>query len=174
MATSVRPCELALLSQLNVAALTLAAMSSPALPPDLAPDDYLVVGLATCFLRQDGETTEITVVEPVPSAYLEALFQGVPTAYTVLQGTTLSQAIAGDGLPSADGAPAQLCEDFASRALAAARSYQTRAAARALVPLGECRRDVNHSTEKKRILNAEHLVSAADNVKQHAYTHQVL
>jgi UDP-galactopyranose mutase len=34
--------------------------------------------------------------------------------------------------------------------------------------------EFNHSTERKRLLNAVHVVRKEDNVKQHEYTHKVL
>ena len=48
---------------------------------DLAADDYLVVGLATCFVKEDGEVHEVEVIEPIPSAALEAIVKGIPTSY---------------------------------------------------------------------------------------------
>ena len=34
--------------------------------------------------------------------------------------------------------------------------------------------DFNFSTEKKRVLNQENIVSKEDNIKQHSHTHKVL
>lgn len=155
-----------------------AANQAPA--TDVPADSYLVIGLATCYVRQDGETIEFQILEPVPSAYLESLLQGVPTSYRAIWGTTLAQALSGDrsGLnPEQDLEPltqATPCTDFEERALAAARTYQSRPAAAHRVPVGTWHRDVNYSTDKKRILNSKATVSAADNVKQHKYTHEVL
>lgn len=144
--------------------------------PDLNADSYVVIGVATCFVRDDGDLHEVTVAEPVPSAYLEAVFKGVPTSYTQLYGTTLGTALP-EGQPTViPEAPAatQLCNNFEARILAAARTYVSRPAAQELVPPGSCRSDINHSTAKKRILNLENVVTADDNVKQHEYTHKVL
>ncbi|NJL44709.1 MAG: hypothetical protein HC922_01085 [Leptolyngbyaceae cyanobacterium SM2_3_12] len=145
---------------------------------DLPIDSYLVMGLATCYVRQEGETQEVYLLEPVPSAYLESLLQGIPTSYRAIWGTTLAQAgdLAGRyPRPGADQlAQAIPCADFEQRAAAAARTYQSRPAAADLVPVGTGRCDINYSTEKKRILNGKTAVSAADNVKQHKYTHEVL
>ncbi|NEQ29477.1 MAG: hypothetical protein F6K04_00475 [Leptolyngbya sp. SIO4C5] len=143
---------------------------------DLTPADYLVVGLATCYTKEDGEVSEVTVVEPVPSAYLEAVLKGVPTSYRSLHGTTLGEVVVGDRpqMIAAAGAEVQFCSDFASRAFAAARTYQSRPSAQALVPVGTDLTEINYSTEKKRILNAQNIVSPEDNVKQHEYTHKVL
>ncbi|MEM6426396.1 MAG: hypothetical protein AAGF66_02035 [Cyanobacteria bacterium P01_H01_bin.119] len=155
--------------------MTHAIASFPA-APDLMADAYVVVGLATCFVRADGEISPVTVAEPVPSAYLEALFKGVPTAYQSLHGLTLEQVVSGDSPRRfADMAEAaDFCPDFVSRAFAAARTYQSRPVAKSLVPPGTCTSEVNYSTERKRILNADHIVRVEDNVKQHEYTHKVL
>ncbi|HSM82769.1 MAG TPA: hypothetical protein VLS96_13850 [Nodosilinea sp.] len=139
----------------------------------LPDDSYLVVGLATCYLRQEGETLELQVLEPIPSAYLQSVLQGVPTSYSAICGTTLAQAIALD-LPEIAAAPAQPCADYEERALAAARTYQSRPEAVNLVPTGTLKRDLNYSTEKKRVLNSQRKISKNDNVKQHKYTHEVL
>lgn len=145
-------------------------------PNDLASDDYVVLGLATCFLRQDGETTEIQVVEPIPSAYLETVLKGITTSYSVLWNTTLAAAMASPtaGLTPEQQAKAQPCEDFPVRLEAAARSYINRPQSRQLIPAGVPFTEVNYSIEKKRVLNTKNKISKSDNVKQHKYTHQVL
>lgn len=148
--------------------------------PDLAADSYVVIGLATCYLRDEDEIKETTVIEPVPSAYLEAVFKGVPTSYRSLHATTLGALLQGAEddesvtLPAAAPAAACLCSNFTERLLAAARTYRSRPEAQAYVPAGSSRSDTNYSTEKKRILNLKTVVSPEDNVKQHEYTHKVL
>lgn len=146
------------------------------LPTDVTADDYVVLGFATCFLREEGETTEVTVAEPIPSAYLEAVFKGVPTSYRLLCSTTVGALLQAEQvvLPDVQLGNVNLCENFVERVLAAARSYQSRPTAMTLVPQGQTYTDMNFSIEKKRILNAEHMVSTEDNVKQHEYTHKVL
>lgn len=144
--------------------------------PDLTAEDYLVVGLATCFLKADGEVHTVTIAEPIPSAALEAIARGIPTSYTQAVATTLGAVLAGEEpqLPAGFPADTQFCDDFAARAIAAARTYKARPVAQTLIPLGTVRSDFNHSTERKRVLNSDRLVKPEDNVKQHAYTHQVL
>lgn len=146
--------------------------------PDLSADSYVVIGLATCFLRDEDEIKETTVVEPVPSAYLEAVFKGVPTSYRSLHAMTLGSLLNGDSeavtLPAAAPAEACLCSNFTERLMAAARTYKARPEAQAHIEAGGSRDDVNYSIEKKRILNMETVVSPEDNVKQHEYTHKVL
>ncbi len=139
----------------------------------LPDDSYLVVGLATCYLRHEGETVELQVLEPIPSAYLQSVLQGVPTSYSAICGTTIAQALALD-LPEIAADPAQPCADFEERVQAAARTFQSRPEAVNLVPVGTLRRDLNYSTEKKRVLNSQRKISKNDNVKQHKYTHEVL
>jgi hypothetical protein len=143
---------------------------------DLAPQSYVLLGLATCYLRQEGETLATEVVEPIPSAYLETLLQGTPTAYHDIWGTTLESALALDPttLSGLEGAPVQRCADFEERVMATARTYQNRPQATATIPVGTHRQDLNYSTTPKRILNPKQKVLRSDNVKQHKYTHEVL
>ena len=143
---------------------------------DLAPDSYVLMGLATCYLRQEGETLEVSVVEPIPSAYLETLLQGTPTAYRQIWGMTLTAALAFDpkSLTVPGESVPQRCADFEERVLATARTYHSRPTATELIPVGTTRTDLNYSTAQKRILNPKNKVSKADNVKQHKYTHEVL
>lgn len=143
--------------------------------PDLSADDYLVVGLATCFVKEDGEVHEVQILEPIPSAALEAIVKGIPTSYKMACAVTLEDVIDGDYLVRPSGFPsAQFCEEFVLRAVAAARTYKSREVAKSLIPLGTSRDDFKFSTERKRVLNMKRDVTKEDNVKQHAYTHQVL
>ncbi|TAD79377.1 MAG: hypothetical protein EA001_04395 [Oscillatoriales cyanobacterium] len=145
--------------------------------PDLHPDDYVVLGLATCFLKEEGEVQELELIEPIPSAALETIVQGIPTSYRTAIAlpiaTVLSQAEAAQ-LPELFPATAHWCVDWQQRAIAATRTYKSRPTAQQHVPLGGQRQDFNYSTERKRVLNANSVVRPEDNVKQHAYTHQVL
>lgn len=143
---------------------------------DLDPQSYVLLGLATCYLRQEGETLATEVVEPIPSAYLETLLQGTPTAYHDIWGTTLEAALALDPATIAglEGAPVQCCPDFEQRVIATARTYHSHPQAATTIPVGSHRQDMNYSTTPKRILNPKHKVLRSDNVKQHKYTHEVL
>lgn len=143
---------------------------------DLSADDYLVLGLATCFVKEDTEVHELQVIEPIPSAALEAIVKGIPTSYKLACASTLGNVIDGDKLLVPDGFPdaAQFSNEFVQRAVAAARTYKRREIAKSLIPLGTKRDDFNFSTERKRVLNMKRVVTKDDNVKQHAYTHQVL
>lgn len=154
--------------------MTTAAVYSNA--PDLSADDYVVIGLATCFIKEDGEVRELQIVEPIPSAALEAIVKGIPTSYQLACATNLGTVLNGEQLqiPSQFPPTAQFCEEFESRAIAAARTYKSREVAKSLISLGTTRNDLNYSTERKRVLNMKRDVTKDDNVKQHAYTHQVL
>lgn len=144
--------------------------------PDLSADDYLVIGLATCFVKQDREVCQVKMVEPIPSAALEAIVKGIPTSYEMACATTLGTVLVGETLQKPANFPstAKFPEEFAPRAIAAARTYKSRPVAKQYIPLGTTRNDFNYSTERKRVLNAQNIVRAEDNVKQHEYTHQVL
>jgi hypothetical protein len=143
---------------------------------DVTAEDYVVLGLANCFIKEEGEVHPVQVVEPIPSAALEAIVKGIPTSYEAAYATTMGAVLVGDDpqLPAGFPASAQFCDDFAFRATAAARTYKTRAIAQAHIPAGTTKADFNFSTERKRVLNSERIIKTEDNVKQHAYTHQNL
>ena len=146
-----------------------AVMTLSSVPATLSDSDYVIVGLAHCFTKQDGNVVPVKILEPVPSAYFEALVKGVPTSYGALYSLQLGELFKDEqpivtNLP-VDPKDVQFCEDFVERALAAARTYQTRADIQAKVPHGQAFSDVNFSTEKKRILNASHKVTTEDKCK---------
>jgi hypothetical protein len=144
--------------------------------PDLAADDYIVLGLATCFFKEDGEVHQIEVIEPIPSAALEALIKGIPTSYKYACGTTLGSIVDGNDLHVPPGFPesAQFGDEFIPRIFAAARTYKRREVAKSLIPQGTIYNDFKYSVERKRVLNAARLVTKDDNIKQHPNTHKVL
>ena len=144
--------------------------------PDVSADDYLVIGLATCFFKEEGEVHEVQILEPIPSAALEAIVKGIPTSYQLACGTTLGAVLDGDTFQKPAGFPesAQFSDEFAQRAIAAARTYKRREVAKFLIPQGTTRDDFKYSTERKRVLNAKRFVTKEDNVKQHSHTHKVL
>ncbi|MCT7949876.1 hypothetical protein NG798_08760 [Ancylothrix sp. C2] len=144
--------------------------------PDVSSDDYLVLGLATCFIKEDGEVHEVNVVEPIPSAALEAIVKGIPTSYQVAKATTLGEVLEGDSLklPADFPSNAQFCDDFSFRAISAARTYKSRPSAQSHIPLGTSRNDFKYSIDRKRVLNSQRIIRTEDNVKQHEYTHKVL
>ncbi len=145
---------------------------------DLAADDYCVLGIATCFVRDEGEIEQLTVLEPIPSAALEALLKGIPTSYQSACAKTLGEIFQDETvkIPSelqADG-EINICDRFAERVAAATRTYKSRPQAQEHIPLGVVKKDFNYSLERKRVLNTSRTVSTEDNVKQHSHTHKVL
>jgi len=144
--------------------------------PDLCTDDYVALGLATCFIQEEGEVHEVKVVEAIPSAALEAIVKGIPTSYQMACGTTLGAVLDGEDpkMPPEFPAEAQFSDEFSFRAIAAARTYKTRPQAQSHIPLGTLRQDFNYSLDRKRVLNSTRIVSTEDNVKQHSHTHKVL
>lgn len=143
---------------------------------DLSREDYCVLGLATCFAREEGEIQEVKVIEPIPSAALEAIVQGIPTSYQIACAKTLNEIVAEDTfqIPAEFSQQVQFCLNFAERLIAATRTYKSRPQAQQHIPLGTVKQDLNFSLEKKRILNAVSVVRTEDNVKQHEYTHKVM
>ncbi|MEL7408403.1 MAG: hypothetical protein AAFN00_15850, partial [Cyanobacteria bacterium J06558_2] len=66
--------------------------------PDLNLNDYCVLGLATCFVQEDGEVEQLTVLEPIPSSAIEALIKGIPTSYQSAGAVTLGQIFINDAV----------------------------------------------------------------------------
>ncbi len=143
---------------------------------DLTTDDYIVLGVATCFVKEDGEVHQVEIIEPIPSAALEALVKGIPTSYKLACATTLGAIIDGETLQKPADFPesCQFGDEFVQRTIAAARTYKRRDSAKSLIPLGTTYTDFQYSTERKRVLNATRVVTKEDNVKQHSHTHKVL
>lgn len=143
---------------------------------DVSAADYLVIGLATCFLKADGEVHEVQIAEPIPSSALEAIVKGIPTSYQLACGIRLGAVLIDEKprLPESFPPDAQLCDEFVERAIAATRTYQARPLAQNIIPEGTIRDDFNFSVERKRVLNSERIVRTEDNVKQHSHTHEVL
>jgi len=143
----------------------------PALPPDLNPQSYLLLGLAHCFWKEEGDLTELPIIEPIPTATLGPLLQGMPTSYAVLRATTLGEAtqVMAEYFPHA-----QPCADFWERAIAAARTYLREPQAMTHVAVGQQRRDLNFNLERKRVLNSRRSVRDSDNIRQHPHTHKQL
>ncbi len=144
--------------------------------PDLSTEDYVVIGLATCFIKEEGEVHQVKIVEPIPTAALEALIKGIPTSYEIACAVNLGSILVGDQVKIPEEFPpeTQLADDFNERVFAAARTYKRRPVAQSHIAIGTAFKELNYSTERKRVLNSSRIVSSEDNVKQHAYTHQVL
>ena len=145
---------------------------------DLSPEDYCVLGLATCFAREDGEIHQLKVVEPIPSAALEAILKGVPTSYEFACAKNLGEILTADTVTIPQEFAQQenviLCDRFTERVMAATRTYKSRPEAAKYIAVGTVKQDFNYSLERKRVLNVTNVVRAEDNIKQHAHTHKVL
>lgn len=144
--------------------------------PDLSTDDYCVFGLAVCFLKEDMEIKQVEVIEPIPSAALEAIIKGIPTSYKIACAKSVGQVYQQGSLiiPQEFPETSQFCDQFEERVIAACRTYKIRETAQQHIPLNTIREDFNFSLEKKRILNAVNVVTTDDNVKQHSHTHKIL
>lgn len=143
---------------------------------DVAADDYVVIGLATCFVKKDNKLHPVKIVEPIPSAALEAILKGIPTSYEMAIATTVGSVWSNETpqAPSEFPPGAEFCDEFLFRLQATARSFRSRPVATEHLPIGALKTDFNFSTERKRMLNADRVVNTEDNVKQHAHTHKVL
>jgi hypothetical protein len=157
--------------------------------PDLQANDvqgleYIVLGVATCYQRDDeGRLTEVNVAEPIPAADLDCLAREVrTTSYSLLYAATYAEVVH-DHQPHlpADIFPADVIpgENFIRRAQAATRTYRTKPDFRHLPLHSTCTPEqgvfrLNYNPEPRRIINAPADVSDADNVKQHGHTHKVL
>ncbi|BBA79580.1 hypothetical protein RGRSB_1095 [cyanobacterium endosymbiont of Rhopalodia gibberula] len=146
--------------------------------PDISTDDYCVFGLATCYLKEDGEFFEIQVIEPIPSAALETILKGIPTSYQLACARSVGEVIEIEKevlhKPSDFPDNAKFCFNFAERVVATVRTYKTRTEVRAHIPEGTSRDDFNYSLERKRVLNEVNIVRKEDNVKQHSHARQIL
>ena len=143
--------------------------------------EYLVLGIATCFKRNEaGRLEELLVAEPVPAAELDCLYSAARTSsYQLLYATTYAELVR-DGAPvlPVDVVPANTVpgQAFVERARAAVRSYRTKPNFKHLAVGDTVSPDsgpfsLKYSPEPKRILDVDYQPSDADNVKQHAHTH---
>ncbi len=146
--------------------------------------EYVVLGVATCFQREeDGRLNEILVAEPVSAADLDCLAREVrSTSYLLLYATTYAELVQNDQptLPR-DIIPEEvyLGDQFVQRVQAATRTYRAKPEFRHIPLHQTCTPTtgvfkLNHNPEPRRILNTVHEVSDADNVKQHPHTHKSL
>ena len=143
---------------------------------DITNNDYCIFGLATCFLKNDGEFNEVQIIEPIPSSALEILLKGIPTSYKFICAMPIGNIATDEELIKTIHFPeeAKFCDLFLERTIAAARTYKRNPHACSQISLGSTKEDLNFSLEKKRVLNTVHSVTAEDNVKQHSHTHATL
>ena len=143
---------------------------------DISATDYCVFGLATCFVKNDGEFEQVEIFEPIPSAAIAAILQGIPTSYQLICAKNIGEIIKGNRvqIPGQFPENSRVCDNFKERAIAAVRTYKNRPEAKDLVAIDTVKKDLNYSLDKKRVLNVTNVVSTEDNVKQHTHTHKVL
>jgi hypothetical protein len=144
--------------------------------PDISIDDYCVFGLVTCYLKEDGKFFEIQVIEPIPSAALEAILKGIFTSYQLTCARSLGEVIEKEVLHKPLGFPdnAQFCFNFAERVARTIRTYKIRTKVKSHIPEGTSRNDFNYSLKRKRVFNTVNVVRKKDNVKQHSHARQIL
>lgn len=146
--------------------------------------EYVVVGVAACFQRDDeGRLAPVLVVEPIPAADLDCLAREVrSTSYSLIYAATYAEFVQ-DGQPCVpvDVFPAEAVpgSNFVQRIQAAARTYRTKPEFRHLSLHDTCTAEagvfkLNFNPEPRRVINAVVEVGEADNVKQHAHTHATL
>lgn len=142
----------------------------------LKETDYCVFGVATYFVREDGELNVIEIMEPIPSAALEALLKGIPTSYKLACAMTLGDVFRNDDVlpPRVLGDRLQLPDDLLERTMAATRTYQRHPEATEYIAIGTVYEKLNYSVINKRVLNQKNVVRSEDNIKQHSHTHKTL
>ncbi|WP_071518717.1 hypothetical protein [Geitlerinema sp. PCC 9228] len=114
--------------------------------PDVSPDDYLVLGVASYFAQQGDQTLEVKTLEPIPSGYVEALVAGAETAYQYIWAATLKEVLLGEmpQMPAHLDGEVQFGYDFTARAIAAVRTYKSRPEAKLHLPPGQSWSKLNH------------------------------
>ena len=143
---------------------------------DISKNNYCIFGLATCYLKEDKKLVEIQVIEPIPSAALEAILKSIPTSYQLVCARSVGEVIDKEVLckPSCFPDNAQFCFNFPERVVATVRTYKTQTEVRSHIPEGTSRNNFNYSLERKRVLNAVNVVQKEDNVKQYSPSSQIL
>ncbi|CAI5974616.1 unnamed protein product [Closterium sp. NIES-64] len=139
--------------------------------PDWNDDDFVTVGLAHCFVKdENAKLQDMFVIEAIPAGALECMDNGGVTCYTHVTGTTLGVVLKQDAsLLPAEFSNGVFAEDFDFRTKCASRTWKRQHPQEHLlnlVPLGTVRSDFNFSVEDKRVLNMENVVDDSDNIKQ--------
>jgi hypothetical protein len=134
------------------------------IPDDLVAEDMVVLGLATCFVREGSQLIPTQIIEPIPSAMLGVIAQGNPTSYSQAHLVSLGELAA---KLSGFLGESSLCENFEERLYAATRTYRAQPVHTTLFPNPDKPLECNFSTQPQRILNQRGMVSDADNIKQH-------
>merc|ERR1712072_764925 len=153
------------------------AVNDPFVKP-LLDEDYVAVGLACCFARNDeNKLSEAWILEPLTAGTLETIEKGIETSYKQTLALRARDFFEGDlNDPSgvnvenlealSDGFPdVTLCSNIIERSMAASRTFRRREEAK-LLDFNEMSDEYNFSTDRKRILNQIVEVNFDDNVKQ--------
>lgn len=139
--------------------------------PEWQDDDYIVLGLAHCFRKdENGKLQDAFVVEPVTAGTLECMENGGTTCYKCVTATTLGVALKEDlSLLPVEMQAGSICDEFEFRALCASRTWKRDHPQQNLlhiVPRDGVKSEYNFSLQDKRVLNAEVVVNDSDNIKQ--------
>jgi len=134
------------------------------------PDQYLAVGLAHCFEKNDeGKLQDRLIIEPLSANSLEAMSVGAKTSYIHVFGILLEDALKrGEKLPE-EFDSGTFCENYEGRCDSAARTWMRPHAVDNLmdiVPLGMVKSSFNYDTSDMRVLNMDVEVNDSDNIKQ--------
>ncbi len=137
---------------------------------DTKADDFLTIGVAKVFRRKESKIEELLIIEPLPASALDCVARlQVPTSYMRIWATTLGELPDRiDEFPESVRSNEKLAfgEDFTERCQASARTYRRSPEIVDLLPIGSIFSDVNHSVERKRIIDDDWEPDFSDNVKQ--------
>eukprot|EP00897_Mesotaenium_endlicherianum_P001193 jgi/Mesen1/11074/ME000099S10508 len=139
--------------------------------PEWLDDDYICLGLAHCFVKDDnGKLKDVFVIEPIPAGALECMDNGGVTCFKHVTATNLGVALKMDSsLLPAEFADGKFADDFDYRTKCASRTWKRQHPQENLMNLAPkegVRSDWNFSLEDKRVLNMVYEVSDSDNIKQ--------
>jgi len=130
----------------------------------------VAVGLAHCFRELDEKLVDYFVIEPIPSASVESMYNGAATSYKCIVGSTLGEVLKQEvGLLPEELRGGVFAQNFDFRAKAASRTWKKSYAQENLLqlaPIGVVKKDFNFSLEEKRILGVIFEVKDEDNIKQ--------
>lgn len=121
--------------------------------------------------RQEANLEELLVIEPVPASAMDCVARlKVPTSYLRLWGTTLGDVpeTISDLPPGVvmEGESVVFGESFTERSQASARTYRRSPEIAKMLPKGQITADINHSVERKRLIEDDWEPDFSDNVKQ--------
>eukprot|EP00245_Coleochaete_scutata_P006385 TRINITY_DN20812_c0_g1_i1.p1 TRINITY_DN20812_c0_g1~~TRINITY_DN20812_c0_g1_i1.p1 ORF type:complete len:289 (+),score=56.63 TRINITY_DN20812_c0_g1_i1:110-868(+) len=139
--------------------------------PEWSDSDYIAVGLAHCFVKdENAKLQDHFVIEAIPAGGLECMENGGVTCFKFVTGTTLGKVLKQDAsvLPEEFRA-ARFSDEFDFRAKCASRTWKRQHPQENLMhlaPEGKVRSDFNFNLDDKRILNVENEVNDSDNIKQ--------